>query len=121
MSQEEMIPSLADEQRRNVMKAPDEVSAMLRLKALVWGWKRIALELGCSRRTVRQWLARGDWRPCASPSRSKRLDGLSEWLRERFHRHAGNADVVRQELAREKNISVSCVRWNVRSRRCGAT
>jgi transposase len=89
------------------MKAPDDVSAMLRLKALGWGSRRIAAELGCSRNTVRHWLERGEWRPCASPSRSKKLDGLSEWLRERFHRHAGNADVVRQELAREKGVSVS--------------
>ena len=89
------------------MKAPDEVSAMLRLKALGWGSKRIAAELGCSRNTVRHWLARGDWQPCASPSRSRKLDGLSEWMRERFRRHAGNADVVRQELAREKSITVS--------------
>jgi transposase len=101
------VPSSVGEQRRDVMKAPDEVSAMLRLKALGWGSKRIAAELGCSRNTVRHWLARGDWRPCASPSRSKQLDGLSEWLRERFRQHAGNADVVRQELLREKNISVS--------------
>jgi transposase len=35
------------------------------------------------------------------------LDGLTDWLRERFHRHAGNADVLRQELAREKSIVVS--------------
>src|SRR3954462_10454033 len=107
MTQAETVPLVADEQRRDVMKAPDEVSAMLRLKALGWGSKRIAAELGCSRTTVRQWLSRGDWRPCASPSRSRKLDGLSDWLRERFHRHAGNADVVRQELAREKSISVS--------------
>lgn len=107
MTQAETVPLVADEQRRDVMKAPDEVSAMLRLKALGWGSKRIAVELGCSRTTVRQWLSRGDWRPCASPSRSRKLDGLSDWLRERFHRHAGNADVVRQELAREKSISVS--------------
>ncbi len=53
---------------------------------------------------MRHWLARGDWRPCSSPSRSKKLDGLSDWLRERFRQHAGNA---RQELAREKNITVS--------------
>jgi transposase len=32
---------------------------------------------------------------------------LSEWLREGFRQHAGNADVVRQELAREKDITVS--------------
>jgi transposase len=101
------VPLLVDEQRRDVMKAPDEVSAMLRLKALGWGSKRIAAELGCSRNTVRHWLARGDWRRCAWPSRSKKLDGLSEWLRECFRQHAGNADVVRQELAREKNIVIS--------------
>jgi len=52
-------------------------------------------------------LTEGDWRPCASPSRSRKLDGLSDWLRQRFHRHAGNADAVRQELVREKNVIVS--------------
>ena len=89
------------------MKAPDEVSAMLRLKALGWGSKHIAAELGCSRNTVRHWLAAGEWRACASPSRSKKLDGLSDWLGDRFARHAGNADVVRQELASEKGLAVS--------------
>ncbi len=43
----------------------------------------------------------------ASPSRSRKLDGLGPWLAERFRRHAGNADVVRQELAAEKGIAVS--------------
>jgi transposase len=56
---------------------------------------------------VRRWLAEGDWRPCASPSKSKKLDGLADWLNERFRRHAGNADVVRQELACEKGIVTS--------------
>ena len=37
MTQAETVPLVADEQRRDVMKAPDEVSAMLRLKALGWG------------------------------------------------------------------------------------
>ena len=101
------VPLLTDDQRRDVMKAPDEVSAMLRLKALGWGSKRIAAELGCARNTVRRWLAEGEWRACASPSRSKKLDGLSDWLGERFRRHGGNADVVRQELASEKGIVVS--------------
>ena len=101
------VPSLLDDQRRGVMKTPDDVSAMLRLKSLGWGSKRIAAELGCARNTVRHWLAQGDWRPCASASRSTKLDGLSDWLGERFRRHAGNADVVRQELACEKGISVS--------------
>ena len=36
--------------RRDEMKEPDEVSAMLRLKALGWGARRIAAELDCSRR-----------------------------------------------------------------------
>jgi transposase len=107
MTEDETVPSRLNDERRDVMKAPDDVSAMLRLRALGWGSKRIAAELGCSRNTVRHWLARGDWRPCASPSRSRKLDGLSEWMRERFRRHVGNADVVRQELAQEKQITVS--------------
>ena len=107
-----------DDLLRDAMKAPDDVAAMVRLKALGWGSKRIAAELGCSRNTVRRWLAEGTWRPCASPSRSKKLDGLSDWLAERFRRHAGNADVVRQELARRRGSLPVCARWNGRSRRC---
>ena len=80
MTEDTGVPSLVDERRRDVMKAPDEVSAMMRLKALGWGSKRIAAELGRSRNTVRHWLARGDWQPCSSPSRSKKLDGLSDWV-----------------------------------------
>ena len=45
--------------RREVMQTPDEVAAMLRLKALGWGVKRIARELGCSHMTVRRYLAAG--------------------------------------------------------------
>lgn len=104
--QERGSPRL-DDPRRDEMKTPDDVSAMVRLKALGWGSKRIAAELGCSRNTVKRWLRYGDWRPCVAPSRSKKLDGLSDWLAERFRRHAGNADVIRQELAGEKNIHVS--------------
>jgi transposase len=89
------------------MRTPEDVSAMLALKALGWGAKRIAAELGCSRNTVRRWLSAGGWRPVAAASRSKRLDGLEDWLGERFRRHAGNADVVRQELLAEKDIAVS--------------
>ncbi|HEY5798561.1 MAG TPA: IS21 family transposase [Bosea sp. (in: a-proteobacteria)] len=89
------------------MRTPDDVSAMVRLKGLGWGAKRIAAELGCSKNTVKRWLRYGDWRPCVTPSRSKKLDGLSDWLAERFRRHRGNADVIRQELAQEKDIHVS--------------
>jgi transposase len=96
-----------DDLRSDVMQTPDEVAAMVKLKELGWGAKRIAAELGCSKNTVKRWLGLGSWRPCASPSRSKRLDGLDAWLAERFRRHGGNADVVRQDLAAEKGIAVS--------------
>jgi transposase len=33
--------------------------------------------------------------------------GLEDWLAERFRRHAGNAEVVRQELEREKGIRLT--------------
>jgi hypothetical protein len=52
MSGDERVSLPLEEQRRDVMKAPDEVSAMLRLKGLGWGSKRIAAELGCSRVTA---------------------------------------------------------------------
>lgn len=93
--------------RRVEMKAPDDVSAMLRLKALGWGARSIAAELGCSRTTVRRWLREGGWRRAASPDRASALAGHEEWLAERFRRHGGNADVVRQELASEKGVTVS--------------
>ena len=47
--------------RREVMQTPDEVAAMLRLKALGWGVRRIAGELGCSHMTVRRYLAEGGY------------------------------------------------------------
>jgi transposase len=49
----------------------------------------------------------GAWHKPSPPARSKALDGLEAWLEERFRRHAGNADVVRQELWAEKGIRVS--------------
>jgi hypothetical protein len=42
MTEDTWVTSPVDEQRRDVMKVPDDVSAMLRLKALRWGSKRIA-------------------------------------------------------------------------------
>ncbi len=89
------------------MLEPEEVSAMLRLKELGWGAKRIARELGVSRNTVKDYIATGGWTPYRQPERKKALDGLERWLRERLHRHRGNADVIRQELAAETGIVVS--------------
>jgi hypothetical protein len=67
----------------------------------------LADEFGCSRTTVKRYVAAGGWRPFARPRRAGKLDGLEAWLRERFHRHRGNADVVRQDLEREHGIAVS--------------
>src|SRR5438445_6448908 len=45
--------------KREIMLAPDEVATMVRLHRLGWGTKRIAGELGCSRNTVKRYLAAG--------------------------------------------------------------
>ncbi|MGF1641234.1 MAG: IS21 family transposase [Rhodospirillales bacterium] len=89
-----------------VMKTPDEVAAMVRLKACGWGIKRIARELGCSHHTVRHYVAAGCPLPFKAPKRPRVLDGHEDWLRERFLRHRGNADVVRQDLLAEKGLAV---------------
>jgi transposase len=93
--------------RGEAMLAPDEVAAMVRLHGLGWGTKRIAGELGCSRNTVKRYLSAGGWAAIRQPRRSRRLDGLEEWLAERFRRHRGNCDVVRQDLQHERGIAVS--------------
>jgi transposase len=95
------------ESRREAMLEPEEVSAMLRLKELGWGTRRIARELGVSRNTVKNYIEAGGWISYQQPARKKRLDGEEAWLKERFSRHRGNADVIRQELAGEKEIVVS--------------
>ena len=93
--------------RGEVMQTPDEVAAMLRLKGLGWGIKRIARELGCSHMTVRHYVAQGGWLPYRGGDRRRVLAGLEDWVAERFRRHAGNADVVRQELLAEKGLKLS--------------
>lgn len=93
--------------RGDVMLMPDEVSAMVRLHERGWGTKRIAAELGCSRTTVKRYIEADGWMAYRKPRRPKALDGLEGWLAERFRRHRGNADVVRQDLARERGIMVS--------------
>jgi len=93
--------------RGDEMRTPDEVAAMLRLKALGWGERRIAAEIGCNRRTVRRYLAVDGWVGYRRPRRASKLDGMEAWLAERFRRHRGNADVVRQDLEREHDICLS--------------
>jgi transposase len=89
------------------MQMPDEVAAMLRLKHLGWGIKRIARELGCSHMTVRHYVAQGGWVAYRGRGRRRVLAGLEDWVAERFRCHGGNADVVRQELVGEKGIKLS--------------
>ena len=80
---------------------------MVRLRDLGWGTRRIAAELGCHRETVQRYLAAGGWAPYHVPGRPGMLAGHEAWLTERFRRHRGNADVVRQELAAELGIVAS--------------
>lgn len=89
------------------MQTPEDVQAMLKLASRDWGSKRIAGELGCSRNTVRKYLRQGGWEPYQAPAKGSRLSGLEEWLAERFRRHRGNCDVVRQDLLRERGVQVS--------------
>ena len=93
--------------RGEEMLQPDEVAAMMRLHGLGWGAKRLAREFGCARNTVRRYLRQGGSVPFRQPVRRSALDGLEGWLRERFFRHGGNADVIRQELAAEHGVVLS--------------
>ena len=96
-----------DDLRRDLMRTPDEAAAMVRLKGLGWGVRRIAAEFGCSRETVRRYVKAGGFVEYRAPRRAKALDGREDFLAERFRRHRGNADVVRQDLAREVGVAVS--------------
>ena len=101
------VPPPVMDERRQVMRTPDEVAAMLRLHGLGWGTRRIAAEVGCNRETVQRYLASGRWRECQVPARSNKLAGHADWIADRFRRHRGNADVVRQELASELGVVTS--------------
>ena len=63
--------------RGQVMKTPDDVEEMLRLKACGWGLKRIARELGCSHHTVKAYIEAGGVKPFKPPVRAKKLDGAT--------------------------------------------
>ena len=61
MSESAERGSRLNELRGQEMRTPDEVAAMLRLRALGWGERRIATALGCNRQTVRRYLAAEGW------------------------------------------------------------
>ena len=99
-------PALSRTMQGGDMLQADEVVAMLRLHELGWGAKRLSKEFGCARNTVRRYLREGGAAPFKKPVRRTAFDGLDDWLRERFFRHDGNADVIRQELASEHGIII---------------
>ena len=99
--------SVPEEARRERMRTPEEVAAMLALKARGWGVKRIAREFGTCPKTVRRYVREGAWSGYSRARRMPALEELSGWLEERLVRHGGNADVVRQELASEHGLAVS--------------
>src|SRR3954453_10956432 len=81
LSEGQLAPQ-AEVQRGVEMRTPGEVAGMLRLKALGWGIKRIARELGCSHMTVRRYVAEGGYarappwrRRCRAAGPRPRRDG----------------------------------------------
>ena len=90
-----------------VMETPEEVAVMRQLLERGWSRRRIATELAISRHTVSRYLALGEWQPYSTANRSGQLDDHREWLQQQFDQHHGNAEVLRQELLKQKGISVS--------------
>ena len=89
------------------MRTPNEVTTILELQRKGWGAKRIARELGISKDTVKRYMQVGGWQLYGLPMWRKALDECSPWVAEQYLKHRGNADVVRQELARHKGFQVS--------------
>jgi transposase len=89
------------------MQTPEEMLVMHKLLELGWSRRRIAAELGISRNTLDRYLSLGEWQPYNSANRFGQLDEHMDWLRERFEQHHGNAEVVRQELVKQKGVDVS--------------
>lgn len=81
VSEGQLAPQ-AEVLRGDEMRTPAEVGAMLRLKALGWGIKRTARELGCSHMTVRRYVAEGGYVSYRSPvGRLVRWRGSRDGLR----------------------------------------
>ncbi|MCX5930577.1 MAG: IS21 family transposase [Cyanobacteria bacterium] len=95
------------EELEGVMQTPEEVTVMHQLLERGWSRRRIAAELGISRNTLSRYLAQGEWQTYSTANRSGQLDGHREWLQQQFEQHHGNAEVVRQELVKQKGLRVS--------------
>lgn len=90
----------------NQMLSETEVKTIVAMAENGCSKASIAGTLGCSRPTVDHYIKTGLWSPSGKRGQS-RLNGLEDWLQERFLRHAGNADVVRQDLRSEHGIDMS--------------
>src|SRR3712207_9550244 len=91
----EQTPAHGDA-RRERMRTPDEVAAMLALKERGWGIKRIAREFGTCPKTVRRYVREGGWRGYSRARRVPpvaRVEGRPEGG---LVRHPGEPRAVRQ-------------------------
>ena len=100
------IPVVNDDKEVvRTMKTKEQVNAILAMHANGMTAHASGHALGCSPHTVERYVEQGEWRPRRQAK--GKLHGLESWLTERFLRHRGNADVVRQELLSELGIEVS--------------
>jgi hypothetical protein len=78
-------------------------------------------EIGVTKNTGRRYLRAGGHLPYGRRQwRQRQLAGLEEWLCDKFHRHRGNADVVRQQLECCTAFSYACAPSSARFRKNGA-
>src|SRR3546814_13939199 len=87
------------------MRTPEEVAAMLRLKDLGWGVRRIAAEFGCSHMTVRRYLAGGGWVAYQAPR------GPRRWMVWRGGWPSGSGGIAGMPTWRseERRVGKECV------------
>jgi len=85
---------------------PPDVTRILALRQQGWGTRRIAEELGISRRTVRRYVRLGGYRPYVRRKTPRALQAELTWLKERFHAVRGNARVLLRE-AHERGLQIA--------------
>ena len=95
-------------QGREMLQA-EEVAAMVRLHELGWGEPNSCRRSSAARATRSGATFAPGRGALPQPERKTAFDGLEDWLRERFFRHGGNADVIRQELESRHGIKI-CLR-----------
>lgn len=104
MESDKISPVKENILQEETMKPPEAVAKILALREKGWSQRRIAHALGMNRKTVQRYIRQNGWLPYQKPVRHKKLEGLKDWLEERFEKHKGNAAVIQQELLKEHNI-----------------